>query len=124
MKDNTERMAELLRLGYTMLNDACPNCNSPIFRDKNGEMICPSCNRKVIIMKENINSISDNKYIEKKQNLSRYKNKILDSTYKILENKIYTLLEKIEKENEITRIREYVGLLKELYKILKLIGLI
>ncbi|MBN1216422.1 MAG: hypothetical protein JXA99_13405 [Candidatus Lokiarchaeota archaeon] len=117
-------MAELLRLGYTMLNEACPKCNTPIFRNKNGEMICPSCNRKVVIMKENINSISDNTNIEKKQNLSSYNNKILDSTYKILENKIYILLEKIEKENEITKIREYVGLLKELYEILKIIGLI
>jgi uncharacterized Zn finger protein (UPF0148 family) len=46
-------MADLLRSGNTMLNRACPVCNNPIFRDKSGNMFCPTCNRNVLIVEDN-----------------------------------------------------------------------
>jgi len=46
-------MADLLRSGNTMLNMACPVCNNPIFRNKRGDTFCPTCNRNVLIVKDN-----------------------------------------------------------------------
>lgn len=43
--------AELLRAGAAMLNEVCPDCKIPLFKLKGGEIICPSCNRKVIFVK-------------------------------------------------------------------------
>lgn len=47
-----KRMAELLKSGATMLNDYCPDCKVPLFKLRSGDIICPSCNRKVIYVKE------------------------------------------------------------------------
>ncbi|MCC6012790.1 MAG: hypothetical protein LM593_00210 [Candidatus Verstraetearchaeota archaeon] len=46
-----KRSAELLRAGATMLNECCPECKIPLFKLKGGEVICPSCERKVIFVK-------------------------------------------------------------------------
>lgn len=46
-----KKSAELLRAGATMLNEVCPECKIPLFKLKGGEIICPSCNRKVIFVK-------------------------------------------------------------------------
>jgi len=45
-------MADLLREGATMLAQSCPVCNVPLFRLKSGEVICPSCKRRVVVLKE------------------------------------------------------------------------
>lgn len=37
-------MAEALSAGSTMLADPCPNCSSPLFRLRSGEVKCVSCN--------------------------------------------------------------------------------
>jgi len=34
-----------------MLNECCPECKIPLFKLKGGEVICPSCERKVIFVK-------------------------------------------------------------------------
>ncbi len=44
-----KKMAKALREGARMLDLACPVCNNPIFQAKSGEMVCVSCERKVII---------------------------------------------------------------------------
>ena len=44
-------MTDLLRSGATMLQDHCPQCNSPLFR-VGKDVLCPRCNRRVIIVKE------------------------------------------------------------------------
>ncbi|RLI34778.1 hypothetical protein DRO53_02830 [Candidatus Bathyarchaeota archaeon] len=45
------RMADLLRSGATMLEEACPQCNSPLFKLTTGEIYCAKCGRKVIIVR-------------------------------------------------------------------------
>ena len=47
-------MADLLREGYTMLNQACPNCKNPIFRSRSGDMFCPTCNKPVVFYEKNV----------------------------------------------------------------------
>jgi len=44
-------MADLLRSGATMLEEACPQCNSPLFKLTTGEIYCAKCGRKVIIVR-------------------------------------------------------------------------
>src|SRR4030042_592455 len=44
-------MAELLRRGASMLSEACPVCGTPLFRLQSGEIVCPSCNRPVRLVK-------------------------------------------------------------------------
>ncbi len=46
-----KRMAELLKAGNAMLADVCPDCKVPLFRMKDGKIICPSCNRVAIYIK-------------------------------------------------------------------------
>lgn len=47
-----KQMAELLRSGATMLSHSCPECASPLFRLKTGEIWCARCQRKVVIVAE------------------------------------------------------------------------
>ena len=44
-----KKMAELLKSGATMLQDTCPECNTPLFR-KGKDTFCPKCNRPVVII--------------------------------------------------------------------------
>jgi UPF0148 protein len=48
MKD----MAELLRSGARMLSRSCPECGSPLFQLKTGEMWCAKCQRRVVVVQE------------------------------------------------------------------------
>ncbi len=45
-----KNMGELLRKGATMLSESCPDCNTPLFRLKDGSLICPMCNKPVVIV--------------------------------------------------------------------------
>ena len=47
-----KEMAELLRRGARMLSESCSECGTPLFRLKSGEVICPSCNKPVKMVKE------------------------------------------------------------------------
>ncbi len=47
-----KQMAELLRSGATMLSYSCPECASPLFRLKTGEIWCANCERRVVIVPE------------------------------------------------------------------------
>ncbi len=48
--DVTKRAAELLKQGAVMLPETCPLCGSPLFRLKNGDVVCP-IHGKVILAK-------------------------------------------------------------------------
>ena len=36
-----KKAAELLRQGATMLEEPCPICKMPLFKLKNGDIVCP-----------------------------------------------------------------------------------
>jgi len=76
-------MADLLKSGATMLQQACPQCGTPLFR-KGKETFCPKCNRPVVI----IESAED-------------ENRLL--TMQILESTEQTLLTKIKEINSAIR---------------------
>jgi len=45
-----KQIAELLRKGATMLSESCPECNTPLFRLKDGSLFCPMCNKPVVVV--------------------------------------------------------------------------
>ncbi len=45
-----KKMASLLKSGATMLEQTCPFCNVPLFRLKTGEVVCPSCGQRFVIV--------------------------------------------------------------------------
>ena len=45
-------MAEMLRKGAKMLSMSCPECGTPLFQLKTGEIFCPHEKREVKIVKE------------------------------------------------------------------------
>ena len=47
-----KRMAELLRAGATMLAETCPKCNSPLFKLKSGEVLCPIHGKVMVVRSE------------------------------------------------------------------------
>jgi UPF0148 protein len=61
-----QRMALFLREGNTLLSEQCPQCNSPLFKMKSGEIYCASCDKKVLIVKdeEQIESIIPNNVLD------------------------------------------------------------
>jgi len=47
----TKNMGKLLREGAALLNIACPQCNTPLLRLKDGTMYCAKCNQQVVEQK-------------------------------------------------------------------------
>ena len=52
MSGDMKGMADLLREGATMLSRSCPECGTPLFQLKNGDIVCAKCKRKVVIVPE------------------------------------------------------------------------
>ncbi len=125
--EDYKKMAELLRKGATMLNLACPACNSPLFKYKTDDVFCPVCNKKVVVVKEG-EEISTNG-----AKASTIKSSSSDSIKKISLNEIYNRLEnilidkikwimrKIENEEQIKNLKSYsITILNFLHSIEKL----
>ena len=108
IRQDVEKMAELLRTGYTMLNLSCPVCNNPIFRDNEGNTMCAICNRSVEIIDNELEKSHRENEIPKK---SLTKNMDLKDLKKIIKNKIIYLGQELEKEEKPEFIKIYLDLL-------------
>jgi UPF0148 protein len=96
-----KQMAELLRKGAKMLGDSCPECSTPLFQLKSGEVICPTCQRPV-------------KYVSKDQNvIEATQQSSLETT---LTKKINEIQNMLEKESDIYKIKELSETLMVLLK--------
>ena len=104
---NIQKMAILLREGHTLLSDACPQCNSPLFKMKSGEIYCAACDKKVLIVKDDaeIDVI--------------LQNKILDDTTKLLNMKIKKLNQQLDNENDFDDLHKMTKLLLNYLESLK-----
>ncbi|MBN1682681.1 hypothetical protein JW865_03920 [Candidatus Bathyarchaeota archaeon] len=94
-----KEMAELLRKGAKMLSISCPECSSPLFQMKNGEIYCSKCkkNIKIVDEKENIDQLEIN---IKLQNTILEKIKLLEKALKFEED--------LNKINDITTTISYL----------------
>jgi len=125
MNEDIKKMANLLRTGHTMLNQACPVCNNPIFRNSDGLTFCPVCNREVIIYENAIQKNENNKGQKVDQNNIEINNEneskkkmIIKESIEIINQKINFLNQKLKSETQIDLIDKYSRILLRLYKIL------
>jgi len=87
-------MADLLKSGATMLQQACPQCGTPLFR-KGSETFCPKCNRPVVIIKS---AEDENRLLT---------GQILDSTEQTLLTKMNEINSAIKAESDPERLVAY-----------------
>jgi uncharacterized Zn finger protein (UPF0148 family) len=116
INDNIRKMADLLRSGNTMLNKACPVCNNPIFRNRNKENFCPTCNRNVLIVNDNspqdeilkeretINNIKD-------KDLSKNQTELFTRLKLVLYENIDQITQNLKSTNQIQDIEAYSRIL-------------
>ena len=108
IKENAKIMADLLKSGHKMLSLSCPICNNPIFQKKNGIAFCAICNRKVLLI-----DTPENKNIEDKKPIL-INNTELDDIKGIflptLIEKLHWVVQKLEKENQLSIINDYLEL--------------
>ena len=114
INENIKKMADLLRSGSTMLKIACPVCNNPIFRNKDGNTFCPTCNRKVLIVNDknhhnNRIKISNNK--EQEITNQNRQIEILNLLNNVLFEKIEMITNKLKNETQLQLIETYIKIL-------------
>ena len=112
--ENIEKMADLLRSGNTMLNLACPVCNNPIFRNKNGTTFCPTCNREILITgdKNHTNERSKNSYKKEQGFYNQNKQiEILNSLQEVIFKKLSIMTDKLKNETQLPLIKTYTKIL-------------
>lgn len=101
--------AELLTQGATMLNESCPICHSPLFKLKNGDVVCP-VHGKVYLVK------SDEEEKKVKKDI------VLGSTEDELINNLNYLLKKLKDNPEdsdiMMQIIRYLDAIERLRRIL------
>lgn len=114
-------MADLLRKGFTMLNQACPNCNNPIFRSRSGDMFCPTCNKPVAFSEKVVNTPKIKKseiengliYSEEVNNLDT-----LNFIHGVILNKLNLIADHLNKETELSNFSSYLQNIHMFLKIL------
>ncbi len=92
-------MAELLRSGATMLDRSCPECGSPLFRLRSGEIWCAKCGKRVLI----VSSEKDEP-----------REALWDSTENVLVSKISSVERMLEAEEDPSVIRSLADTLSVL----------
>ncbi|ARM75693.1 Sjogren's syndrome/scleroderma autoantigen 1 family protein [Acidianus manzaensis] len=106
--DSIKKAAELLRQGATMLSESCPICNSPLFKLKSGDIVCP-VHGKVYLVK------SDEEEAKIKREFS------LDSVEGILIDGILVVAKKIKEDpmdsENIMQMIKYLDALERLKRI-------
>lgn len=125
ISENIKNMAELLRSGNTMLNMACPVCNNPIFRKREGDTFCPTCNRSVLIisnetLQNNIrkgNGIQNN--TKQEINSQNRQNEVFNLLEEILIEKIEMISKKLRNEDQLYLIEKYTNILAKYFDILR-----
>ncbi|MFX0188061.1 MAG: Sjogren's syndrome/scleroderma autoantigen 1 family protein [Candidatus Hodarchaeota archaeon] len=122
MKEDAEKMADLLRSGHTMLNLSCPVCNNPLFRNRNKEIFCPICNKRVVIKKNDTiqSNMIKNGSVEDKELIKNNQKSILkiNSLKEILEEKINWISQRLKDETHIDLIERYMNILTKTYNLL------
>ena len=116
MNDDAKKMANLLRSGNTMLNQACTICNNPLFRNNNGDIFCPICNRKVVFIESDSGQNLNKK---EKIHIQGQKNDSMNLLNDIILEKIDWIAQKLKSETQIENIEKEIQLIKKLLNLLK-----
>jgi UPF0148 protein len=117
IKEDIKKMANLLRSGHTMLNISCPDCNNPLFKDKDGNMFCPICN-KIALFEEPFKSDTLLKKQPVQEDLNNNDDPEILKMNRIIQEKINYIFQKLKEEDQIDTIQKYVSLLDSLLRLL------
>ncbi|BCU70486.1 Sjogren's syndrome/scleroderma autoantigen 1 family protein [Stygiolobus caldivivus] len=110
--DSVKKAANLLRQGATMLDLACPICHMPLFKLKNGDVICPTHGKVYIV---------ENEEEEKKITGTMTLEKLESTLYKGIE----ILNEKLNKEPlDVDSINQIIRYLEAIERVTRIKGLI
>jgi UPF0148 protein len=99
--DKMKDMADLLRKGATMLSYSCPECQSPLFKLKTGEIWCANCQKRVVI-------VPDGKETTAEQGLR------LESLEEALVAKLASFSNHIADEDDPSRLKDIAGVIDAL----------
>ena len=105
----TKRMGQLLRKGAALLNTACPKCNTPLLRLKEGSMYCAKCDKEVI--EQTAVTPSGEMQGSSVETLNLLASKVLVS--------IESLIHSIPEKPHIEEIRAFAKTARDLVEILK-----
>ena len=111
-RESARVMSSLLLQGATMTRKHCKTCGDPIFRQE-GKEFCPSCKNgeQVTTGKDVDNQSSQVERERKGENLTGARSAILD--------KIEDLTKKVEQEEDIQKMKEYLSAIKEATEVLR-----
>ncbi|PVU71151.1 hypothetical protein DDW09_00135 [Sulfolobus sp. SCGC AB-777_L09] len=107
-EESVKKAAELLRQGATMLDIACPICYMPLFKLKNGDVVCPTHGKIYIVKNEE----------EEKQITTSL---VLDNLEKVLVKGLENISNKLKEnpmdEDSVTQIIRYLEALERVRRI-------
>ena len=111
-RESARVMSSLLLQGATMTRKHCKACGDHIFRQE-GKEFCPSCKNgeQVTTGKDVDNQSSQVERERKGENLTGARSAILD--------KIEDLTKKVEEEEDIGKMKEYLSAIKEATEVLR-----
>lgn len=89
-----KNMAEMLRSGAKMLSYNCPECGSPLFELKTSEIWCAKCQRRVVIISEDVDESVATREL------------IWDSVERTLVDKLSIINKLLSNENEPLKMNE------------------
>ena len=117
-------MAKQLLQGATMTGDSCPNCNTPLFRNKQGTLFCPKCERPVIIVdsleevpQEHSGDTAHKPLPSTNQTGSLTEQTVFTQLQKVLLSKIQIFTNTMASTSDPTKLRELLSVLEELHKV-------
>lgn len=106
-----KKMAELLKAGNVMLAESCPDCKVPLFKMKDGKIICPSCNRVAIYVKH-----GEEKSIDRVQTIERLLSVVVDKLRE-LEGSIINEYDEVKLRNKVDLMISLLDAYEKLNKI-------
>jgi uncharacterized Zn finger protein (UPF0148 family) len=112
-RESAQVMSSLLLQGATMTRKHCKTCGNPIFRQE-GEEFCPTCKKgKQATTEKEVDSQKDQS--ERKRTGAQ-----LTGARTVIMNKIEDLTEKVEQEEDIQKMKEYLSAMKEATEVLRM----
>ncbi|MHA1712512.1 MAG: Sjogren's syndrome/scleroderma autoantigen 1 family protein [Candidatus Ranarchaeia archaeon] len=124
--DLVSRMARQLLKGATITSKSCPECGTPLLRDRNGNLYCEKCKRPVIILKKGATLPEQSKGVEKQKTVSMQEDVANIATIhrlqKVLLSKVQSMTELLAASPSLHDHRELledIRLVLELYLLTK-----
>ena len=106
--DQIRNMAELLKRGATLLNEACPECNTLLFKEGKN-IFCPNCQKRVVIVKD------------EEEVTQLHRDHIMSDVFEALSLKLGEIIPEIKKDKEYQRM-DLLYYLKELLECMHLLN--